>query len=78
MGHGQGKTDQESDFRARSNNPRFPWQAPHPTLSSWLTGTKKWSRSTVTHTTSLDPPTAATRPASSPPTVATKWPRPLN
>jgi hypothetical protein len=40
MGHGQGKTDQESDFRARSNNPRFPWQAPHPTLSSWLTGTK--------------------------------------
>lgn len=46
-GRGWGKTTLDSESRARSNSPRFPWQTPRLTLTYWLTGTKVGSRSPV-------------------------------
>lgn len=57
MSCGWGKLTLDSESRARSNNPRLPWQAPRLTLTYWLTSTKEQSRSTATHPTQ-SPPTA--------------------
>lgn len=49
---------QESNPRAHSNNPRFPWQAPRLTLRYWLFGTREEFKVTASHPSTIDPPRA--------------------
>ena len=49
---------QESNPRARSNNPRFPWQAPRLTLRYWLFGTREEFKVTASHPSTINPPRA--------------------